>query len=414
MCHSLVSDLNMDSFFRVNEADTERREYTAEIDQLKARYTIQLMLFSSIFCRQYGLNAFLSHYPSVWKKRTILWHLYRLSWRRWKVWVEHIIIWFEYLHECNTCELVSNFISTGWSCWSWTAIWEVRDFFCQFLQIFVVFFSFLDVSDNDRLLFLCLSVWRRTHAWSRWRRNFNSLKKRWSEWRPRAMWVHLYPTRPSIHMYSTCPHCIYIPVYLHLTTFLFISTQTVGPRLPMGSFISTQPVWPYLPYLCVHIYPTCSYIPTRPSISTYVSFYTYRPSIFTKLVDYLPYSYVYIYLSISIFNNLFIYLTHWSRCSYVSVHIYPACLTKTTQVVSIYTQPVHLCLLVHPYLPTSVHSYLSSISIHIYSLVCLNLPVCPCLPTYLSISTQPVWPYLPNPFKYTYLSIHIHTLSDLT
>ncbi len=43
-CAALVSDPNMDLFFRVNEVDTERREYTAEIDLFKTRYTIQLML----------------------------------------------------------------------------------------------------------------------------------------------------------------------------------------------------------------------------------------------------------------------------------------------------------------------------------------------------------------------------------
>lgn len=65
ICEVLKSDPSMDLFFRVNVADTERREYTAEIDQLKTRYTIQLMLSFSIFCGQFGFIYFFPFYPSV-------------------------------------------------------------------------------------------------------------------------------------------------------------------------------------------------------------------------------------------------------------------------------------------------------------------------------------------------------------
>lgn len=137
------------------------------------------------------------------------------------------------------------------------------------------------------------------------------------------------------------------------------------------------------------------------------------PSISTQPVhSYLAKLFIYTYLSIHFYlsvrlnvptsittspsmSNYFtvhIYSTCWS------VHIYSACLTISTQLVYMY-------LLVHPYLPNPfLYTFLS---IHIYPTcpcpVYLYLSVQPYLITNLSTLTQPIRPYLP-----THLSISIY------
>lgn len=104
----------------------------------------------------------------------------------------------------------------------------------------------------------------------------------------------------SIHMYSTCPHCISIPVYL---PYNYLSIHL--PKLLVYAYLS---VLSYLPSLSDHIYLTCASISTQ-LVHIYQLIHLYLPTcvrLYLPFIHiyqtcrYLPYSYVYIYLSIYI------------------------------------------------------------------------------------------------------------------